>query len=189
MTRRSTAALALLALALSACSATVGNLIPQYYRPGIQSSFAYGGGGRDMTVIVHGNPFSLPKAEVDQIVVDAMQGQNAPPPTHFTTTPSANARPNYRVVTLFNPPLSQSSSALCGDPSRLVSTPRGDGRLRLLTAFCVSENLMSDVASNLPSVTSPRDPAFRSMIARATFALIPLNDPYDSGDRCRLPVC
>ncbi|MSO54869.1 MAG: hypothetical protein EXQ90_07100 [Rhodospirillales bacterium] len=118
-----------------------------------------------------------------------MQGQNAPPPTHFTTTPAVSARTNYRVVMLFNPPLSQTSSALCGDTSRLVSTPRGDGRLRMLTAFCVSDNLMSDVTSSVPNVTTPHDQAFRAMVGRATFALIPLNDPYDSRDRCRLAIC
>ncbi|MSO54870.1 MAG: hypothetical protein EXQ90_07105 [Rhodospirillales bacterium] len=61
--------LVLVTLALSACSATVGSLIPQYYRTGIQSSFAYWGGGRDMTVHVIGNPFTLPKVDVDKAVV------------------------------------------------------------------------------------------------------------------------
>ena len=168
---------------LSACGADISQAF--VHRSGVPSAFSHGAGGRDMRTVILGNPFALPK---DEAVIDSIQGMNNGPVTHFTTRPSADARAPYRIVILFEPPKTLVYRHLCGDAAALQSAAR-DGRLRVSIAFCVNDSLYAHVDSSIPSTDSPHDPAFRKMMARATFLLIPSVDPTTAGDdACEAPA-
>ncbi|MDP6805207.1 MAG: hypothetical protein QF902_07720 [Rhodospirillales bacterium] len=182
-----TGAVAGLAL-LSACGAELSQSF--VHRSGVPSAFNYGAGGRDLRTVVLGNPFAMPKVVIDEAVIDSIQGMNNGPVTHFTIAPSNDARAPYRVVILFDPPKTLAWRDLCGNAAALESVAR-DARLRVSIAFCVNEPLYAHVDSSIPSADSPDDPAFRKMMGRATFLLIPPRDPTTAGDdACEAPtVC
>ncbi len=178
-------ALLALSLMLGACAADTS--VRTIYRAGSHSRFAYAAGGRDMTTLIIGNPFALPKDQADRAITDSMQGKNNGPLTKFTTRPSENARPRYRIVMMFNPPLGMNTAALCGDTGDLK--PQATvGRIKVFTAFCSGGMIISDVRASLPAA-APTDPAFGEAIGRITRRLIPRRDPESSSDRCFDPPC
>ena len=171
---------------LSACGADISQAF--VHRSGVPSAFSHGAGGRDMRTVILGNPFAMPKDEADEAVIDSIQGMNNGPVTHFTTRPSADALAPYRIVILFEPPKTLVYRHLCGDAAALESEAR-DGRLRVSIAFCVNDSLYAHVDSSIPRADSPHDPAFRKMMGRATFLLIPPVDPTTAGDdACEAPT-
>jgi hypothetical protein len=92
--------------------------------------------------VIVGNPFSVPDDTLGRMVTDAMQDHHFGAATHFTTTPSENARRKFRVVMMFDPPVALAGHALCGDVADLPAS-RAEGRMRLLTAFCAGTYLES----------------------------------------------
>ena len=169
---------------VSACGAELSQSF--VHRSGVPSAFSYGAGGRDILTVILGNPFAMPKAETDEAVIDSIQGMNSGPATHFTTRQSENARAPYRIVILFDPPKTLVWRDLCGEAAALASEAR-DGRLHASIAFCVNESLYAHVDSSIPSTGSPDDPAFRKMMGRAAYLLIPPWDPMRH-DACEAPV-
>jgi len=83
------------------------------HHAGVLSKFTYAAADRDMTTVIIGNPFEAEKAAVETTITDAMQGNHHGPSTNFTTRPSENARPLFRVVMMFDPPPTMNSSRLC----------------------------------------------------------------------------
>ena len=175
-TRRPVARLAAAALAggLAACTADISS--HNIWAPGVPGYFAYAAAAGEVNTVVIGNPFGVPKETVDRAVTDAMQGTHHGPRTRFTTQPSDAARHNLRIVVMFDPPHTLDTGRLCGDPATLEPQAAGD-RLKMLTAFCVGDELLSDVRTILPAPASPHDPAFRHVVASAMWRLIPVDDP------------
>jgi hypothetical protein len=162
------------AIAVAACAA--GNVrltqqdIAPSYSPG---EFAYAGAGRDMHVVVIGNPFGGDHSAFERAVTDAMQGQHWGPRTNFTTTPGADARTRYRVVLLFDPPRSLNSARLCREvASALPSESAGEG-IVLFAAFCRGKRLRTEIKGHISSATGPDDPAFRELVGQVTNGLFP----------------
>jgi hypothetical protein len=113
-------------LLLSACSNQGVRLYGRGSAGGYDAGeFGYAAGGRDLRVIIVGNPFGGDQAAFGRVVTDAMQGRNLGPQTNFTTTPGPSAREIYRVVMVFDPPNGLSADTTCqSDPAALSSTAR-----------------------------------------------------------------
>lgn len=169
-------------LVLNACAGAVQSTSSQdiSLRTGVLSTFAYAAAEGEMNTVVIGNPFDIPKDALERIITETMQGNHYGPRTTFTTTPSADARADYRIVMMFDRPRAMNRQELCGSKAQLEPEPRGD-RLRLATAFCARNQLLSWVDSSIASPASPDDPAFRKMIANAIFNLIPWRDHDPDG--------
>lgn len=170
-------------LLLNGCAGVVRSTSSQdiSFRSGVLSTFAYAAADGATNTVVIGNPFDIPKSALDRVVTDAMQGNHYGPRTTFTTTPSPDARPQFRIVMMFDRPRGMDRQQLCGPRENLTPEPRGD-RLRLATAFCARNQLLSWVDSSIARPVSADDAAFRRMIANATFNLIPSRD-HDSDGR------
>ena len=175
-------------LIVNGCAGAVRSTSSQdvSFRTGVLSTFAYAAADGEMNTVVVGNPFDMPQSALDRIVTDAMQGNHHGPRTTFTTTPSPDARPQYRIVMMFDRPRNMNRQQLCGPREHLTPEPRG-GRLHLATAFCARNQLLSWVDSSIPTPASPDEPAFRRMIANATFNLIPARDD-DPGNRSSIAI-
>jgi hypothetical protein len=169
-------------LILNACADAVRSTSSQdiSLRSGILSTFAYAAANGETNTVIVGNPFDIPKDALERVITEAMQGNHYGPRTTFTTTPSPEARADYRVVMMFDRPRAMNRQQLCGPRAELEPEPRGD-RLRLATAFCARNQLLSWVDSSIPAPASPDDPAFRKMIANAIFNLIPWRDHDPDG--------
>ena len=164
-------------LILNACADAVRSTSSQdiSLRSGILSTFAYAAANGETNTVIVGNPFDIPKDALERVIAEAMQGNHYGPRTTFTTTPSPEARADYRVVMMFDRPRAMNRQQLCGPRAELEPEPRGD-RLRLATAFCARNQLLSWVDSSIAAPASPDDPTFRNMIANAIFNLIPWRD-------------
>ena len=119
-----TKTLAVAALMLVAGCATGGVSLTQQdisasYSPG---EFAYAGAGRDLRVVVVGNPFGGGRAAFESAVTGAMQGRHWGQAVNFTTMPGANARTSYRVVLLFGPPATLNAMRLCREEESALPT-------------------------------------------------------------------
>jgi hypothetical protein len=169
-------------LVLNACASAVLSTSSQdiSLRSGVLGTFAYAAAEGEMNTVVIGNPFDIPKDELERVITGTMQGNHYGPRTTFTTTPSPDARADYRIVMMFDRPRAMNRQQLCGPKAQLEPEPRGD-RLRLATAFCARNQLLSWVDSSIATPASPDDPAFRKMIANAIFNLIPWRDHDPDG--------
>ena len=173
--------LALVCALLAGCGAPT--TMSRVHTAGVPSLFAYAAGDRDMQTVIVGNPFSVPKAEVEKAITDAMQGNHYGPPTRFTTEPSPNARAGYRIVIMFDPPRTLHNRVVCGKTEGLPADPDGE-RLRLLTAFCTQDTLRSEVMATMVPAASPHAPELRDLVAASMWQLIPAIDPATRGPAC-----
>ena len=170
-------------LATTACAAGNVRLTQQdvtpTYSPG---EFAVVAAGRDLWVVVAGNPFGGDAAAFEAAVTDAMQGRHWGQQTNFTTTPGANANTRYRVVLLFGPPRALNGARLCRDaPSALPSESEGE-EIVLFAAFCHGKRLRTQIKGRISSVAGPGDPDFRELVGQVTNGLFP---PDRGGGRDR----
>lgn len=168
-------AIALAVLMLTAACATGGVTLSlqNVHTAYSAGEFAYAGAGRDLRVVIAGDPFGGDAAAFGAAVTDAMQGQHWGQPTNFTTTPGESARPNYRVVMLFNPPITLNAVRLCEDePSALPTDATGDG-IVLFGAFCLGDKGLTAIRGHIAGAAGPADPAFRSLVGQVTNGLFP----------------
>jgi len=121
---------------LSACVAGSPRTLSDQYHTYDYGDFFRVADGRDMQVVVRGNPLALTQAEFDRFVTTNMAAMPRGPKTNFTTAKSANANPNYQVVWQFNGLRTAQPEQLCRDQQAAVGQPGPATRLRVIAAFC-----------------------------------------------------
>jgi len=174
-----------LAVLLAAASCAPGNVrltlqeASPTYGPG---DFAYAGAGRDMHVVVVGNPFGGDEAAFGRAVTDAMQGRHWGQRTNFTTTPGPDARVRYRVVLLFDPPVAFNGARLCRRPDSALPTQSGGGDVVLFAGFCRGKKVLTQIRGRIAGATGPDDPAFRELVGQVTNGLFPPDRGHDRDD-------
>lgn len=175
-----------LTLIVNACAADVRltqQEISPSYGPG---EFAYAGADRDMRVIVVGNPFGIDQTAFDRIVTNNMQGNHWGPRTNFTTTPGASERKSYRVIMLFNPPISLSGARLCRDDPSALPVEENEDKTVLFAAFCRDHKSLTEIKGSVRRPSGPEDPVFGDLIAGVTNGLFPPDRRFDDDHgRCR----
>lgn len=152
-------------LLLTACSgATV--LHEDRLTSGIESWYSYGAASRDLQLVVVGGPFAMPGDEFQRMVERAVQVQTLLAPTRPRLSPSADARPPFRLVVGFVP---ASGTALCAGQAG-AGGPQSDA-IPLHIAFCRAETVIAEVAGQMGAVAGPQDPGFQNSIAAAMAVL------------------
>ena len=167
---------------------------------------SYAADGRDLEVVVMGNPFAgtgIGDDALGDAVVGAMQGQPGWMVTNFTTTPGETARPLYRVVWIIGVDAGTSLYRLCGPTSGINIagyniggyTPSDAERAappkpgnKMFAALCRRERMMSYLGATIGDITSPDDPRFRALIRTATRQLLPHRDPSQQGQNRDLDI-
>ncbi len=187
MTRTLCIAVCSLAL-LAGCVAGVVTTTNVYYHGTYQTGlFGYVAGGRDLRVVVTGNPTGAPQEAFDQAVVAAMQGRNWGPTTHFTTRPSETAREAYWVSMIFGGDRYIGERAICrGGAGRDIDP--GARPVRLQAAFCERTKPLTSLQVTVDDVASPDDPRLEAMVSAAVVELFPLYDGTRDDDDCRRPL-
>ncbi len=177
-------------LPLAACAPGGTSLTQQEVSVAYSSgAFAYAGAGRDLRVVVVGNPFGGDPVAFGTAVTEAMQGRHWGQRTNFTTSPGETARANYRVLMLFDPPADLNAMRLCREePGALPTAPAG-GEVVLFGAFCRGDSSLTTIKGRVSGAANARDPAFRALVADVTNGLFPpARDRNRSRDRCRPPA-
>jgi hypothetical protein len=128
-----------------------------------------------MPVVVRGNPYAVPKAELDQAVTDAMQGTANGTATRFAPA-AAGVVETYRVVMLFNPGLAYGAT-LCTRPE----PPDGafgvapSARVPVSAALCRGDKSISYADGYISTGSGPQGAEFQRGVSRFSMALFP---PY-----------
>lgn len=148
------------------------------WRGGANPMFTYAAADRDLHMDVIGNPFASPKEQLEVATVDAMQGRIQGQPTHLTTSPSASARTDSRLVIAFDALPSVSAEKLCitPDPAAVPLKTAGSARLESALAFCYRETPYAEVRGSMSRPQSPTDPAFRRLVSAMATSLLPGSD-------------
>lgn len=147
------------------------------------SEFAYAGAGRDLHVVVVGNPFGGEQADFERAVTDAMQGQHFGQPTNFTTTPGERARLIYRIVLVFDPTMVIGTARLCHPETLQLETTTGSERTSLFAAFCRERTSLTSIVGRSSRITSAQDAEFRELVGQVTHGLFPPERGRNRGGR------
>lgn len=139
---------------------------------------AAGGGDRQLKVVVLGNPFDVPQNELDNAVINSMQGRTFGVPVNFAAEPT-NTDPsrNYRVVVAFNPDGVRDPGQLCKVGTDLKSTASPGGVLTLMGAFCSTDSYLSHAMARSSDVDGVNSDTFDGLVAQLTLSLFPDENP------------
>ncbi len=132
-----------------------------------------------MRVVVLGNPFDTPQAELEGAVIAAMQDTNFGVPLNFALDPANpdTSRP-FRVVMAFNPDGLRDPGKLCEATDVKTASPT-DGRVTLMAAFCSKESYLSHAIARAGDVGGTGSETFGDMIFQLTASLFPSRNPND----------
>ena len=174
--RRFLLILLILAGAGSACSSSVVVLSPTSYdgayRPTVLNYAATSGG---ILVEVVGNPFDVPKADLESAITSAMTGSHFGQQVDFVTTPPEGFRSPYRIVILFDPTQNYTANKLCKQGK---SIQPGTGEIvKVHAALCANGAALTGVSGRIGGVTGQDDPQFRRLISQITMNLLPPVNP------------
>jgi hypothetical protein len=149
------------------------------YRP---TAYGYGAGRRDLTTVIHGDPFPGSEQQVQARFVELLnRHQPMLQPTNFTLTPGPSARPLYRAVYLLNY-AHAIPDHICREPFRVPPADLGP-TVRVTAAFCQRQSSLSTVTGEV-AVDRIDDPRFDSLIGQINLLLFPPVDPSeDKGKR------
>jgi len=182
---RSQPILLALTVLVAACASPTVKLTQQEISPVYQAGeFAYAGAGRDLRVMVVGNPFGGPSDEFDRTVTDLMQGNHWGQRTNFTTTPGESARESYHVVMLVNPPQTFPGIKLCRTDPKDLPTGARDSGVVLFAAFCRRNESLTEIKGFAESASGPADAAFADLVAGVTNGLFPPKRRFDEDRNC-----
>lgn len=147
-------------------------------------------GGKQMRLAVHGNPFDVPNETLGKQLSASMHGHNEGLPIDFTARPAPDAFQDTRIVVQFQPPASSIGRTACDGTGGLEKAPVTSraGPVEALIAYCWQERELSSLRVRMGEVSSPDDPTFDLMIARATNLLLPRKDPFSGSETCK-PNC
>ena len=148
------------------------------YKPTVLNYAATHGG---VLTEVLGNPFEVPKDDLERIIVQVMAKSHFGPAVAFVTTPPDNFLSPYRVVLLFDSKPGYTALKLCGYDAE-ANPPQTNGVLRVHAALCANEKPLTAVSGYLARESSPDDARFRQLIGQITTLLFPPRDP-NRGDR------
>lgn len=171
-------------LAVGACTgvSTVGQQHPPFRTA--HSNYALN--GRDAFVIIQGSGYGVDQAAFRQAVIDNMQRARGGLNTRFTTNPVNNYNSDYKVVMLFNGPVTAKADELCRRPDQYASvTPMASPETYVLAAFCRYDSALTEVSGRAAGVTSVTDARFASLIRQTVGDLFPPTDdrPQRDSDR------
>jgi hypothetical protein len=167
---------------------TYGETVNSAYSP---TEFGFGAARRDLWTQMRGDPFGLGDQAFQAGVIDILAHHPPKPqPATFTTDPGDDADTDYRVVFLFDPPVSFTSGELCRLP---LDLPKGGGSAKPLNAaaaFCRGQGTLTAVRGSLDLAAGLDDPAFDALIGQMVDELFPSADPDEDDDDCFfLPGC
>lgn len=174
--------MAVAVLTVSACTpgvSTVGQQHPPFRTAHSNSAL----NGRDALVIVHGGGYRADQAAFRQAVIDNMQRARGGLNTRFTANPVNNYNSDYKVVMLFNGPVTAKATELCRRPDQYASvTPMVGPETHVLAAFCQYDSALTEVSGRAAGVTAINDARFASLVRQTVGDLFPSSDDRPQRD-------
>lgn len=135
--------------------------------------FNYVAGGRDLRVVVRGNPTPAAQSDFEAAVLATM---NARQPGYqsrarFTTNHTAGTREPFKVVLVFGD-THVPEYRVCAEPDGVPSAVPG-GPVRLTAVFCWRGERINSIRARVGGVASSADARLDDMVASALRGLFP----------------
>lgn len=167
-------------MALTACTGVTVSRVDHANQYDPLEATAAGGGDRQMRIVVLGNPFDIPQAQLEKAVVDALAANSFGVPINFAIDPE-NPDPSrpYRLVMAFNPDGLRDPGNLCKAVDDLEIDNNAGDKLTLMGAFCSTDLYLSHAIVRAGDVTGPRSETFDDMIFQLKTALFPGRNPNE----------
>ncbi len=147
------------------------------------NEFAFAGSTGAVRTVVTGDPFSVGRERFAKAVSEAMYGHHFGPAVEFSTDPDVEVTGSYKVVLMFDAPLSAGEATVCGTPpgtepaaATASAAPSPDRPVHVVAAFCRSRQPLTNLAGVMAR-SGIDDPAFRDFVAQVTLRLFPANNP------------
>jgi len=159
-------------IGLVACAGTETVYDESYRKTQIDGFYDDGAGGRDLKLIVFGNPFAIPQDKFARVVEEDLR--DAPltsrQETHPLLTPGPTAKPIYRLVYVFNPTGGLFGNAICRHglkaeanddfpPAAMPTPTTPTSHIVATAAFCVEYRAVTEVSGQVDAA-SPGDVQF-----------------------------
>lgn len=131
----------------------------------ISSFYSDGAAGRDLTLVVDGNPFSIPNENFARLVEADLKDNTIAErgPTQPLLTPGPSAKPLYRLVYVFEPRQGLYGDSICYANTPAQATPAAaagpNGKVTAVAAFCVGYRALSYITGET-EVDGPGDVRF-----------------------------
>jgi hypothetical protein len=155
------------------------------YTPTVLNYAATHGG---MLTQVVGNPFDVPKEDLERSITQVMAHSHFGPRVAFVTTPPADFVSPYRVILLFDNVQFHTTQKLCGQSPDSFE-PHSNGTLRIHAALCADKQPLTSLSGSIDGASGPDDPLFHKLIGQITTNLMPPFNPDRSngGDSMVFP--
>jgi hypothetical protein len=150
---------------------------------------AYGSGGNELRVEVHGDPFGAGPAATAAATVAAMQGNVFGTPVAFALAPVRERRPPSRVVVYFNPRQLVGAEGLCNPATPITTAPADGGPLRVVAAWCQTNFSLTENSARANGIGGLDSPKFRALVGQLTTSLFPPRNPHIETRRGCPPFC
>lgn len=155
------------------------------------NEFAFAGSTGSLRLVVTGDPFLLGRERFGKAVSEAMYGNHFGPRVEFTTDPKAEVTGSYKVVMMFDAPLSAGEATVCKTSPAAESAAATaseesspDRPVHVVAAFCRGPQPLTNLAGVMAR-TGVDDPAFLDFVAQMTLRLFPANNPEMHPDHDR----
>jgi hypothetical protein len=148
------------------------------YRPSVYQWVA---AGRDVPVVIFGDPTPAPPDIWNRVVTDAMNATSWVDAGHFTTTPDGTERGNFFIALAFGATSTMTGAMACAgqiDPDQLG--PVG-GRTAIVGAFCNNARAVTTARVAVNAIAAPDAPQLQPAIDQLLVKLLPRRDPNRSG--------
>jgi hypothetical protein len=167
-------------IALTACTGVTVSRVDHALQYDPLEASAAGGGDRQMQVVVFGNPFDIPRSELEKATVETLQSSPSFIPINFAINPE-NPDPGrpYRLVLAFNPDGIIDPGKLCEVDGDLETTASPDGRLTVMGAFCSTDSYLGHGIARASNVDGTDSETFDDMLFQLKTSLFPGRNPHD----------
>lgn len=142
------------------------------------NEFVFAGATGALRTVVTGDPFLVGRERFSQAVSQAMYGHHFGPAVEFATNPDVEVNGSYKVVMMFDAPLSAGEATVCHAPAvqpaaaTTSAQPSPDQPVYVVAAFCQGNRALTNLAGVMAR-SGIDDPAFRDFIAQVTIRLFP----------------
>ena len=171
-----------LAGALAACTAGsgTGGVITthvDYYPLYKPSLIQWVGDGRDVPVVIFGNPTQTPPDIWNLSVTDAMNASSWVSGSNFTTTPDGTERGNFHFALAFNATSTMTGATACRGDIDLAQLAPVNGRTAIVGAFCNNARVVTTARVTVNAITAPNSPQLQPAVNQLMVKLLPRQDP------------
>ncbi len=158
---------------LIGCAGTPMTYDPSYAGIKLDGYYSDGLGGRDVRLVVNGNPFGQAgNAFAQQVEANLQDVQpTGREPTHPKLAPGPSAKTFYSLVWVFDPPPYLVDNAVCSSGPKVQTAPAQGSTVVAVAAFCLEDRALSEIFGRTDA-SGPADERVKFLEERMMVALL-----------------